>query len=169
MIGIVKRDISYKTEESTRGGRFNHAGTSVRGENKIIFWNDGYPSKKFIGKRKYSTSLGKADTWNLNVVRVPFNPKRIDGRWILQLENMESTELWHSLKEIIESREKNPGIIQMVCPPKQDRKSRTDGESFTLQLGVTTLSWVEGARGVSDRPVLAILDSVGKDSTYSIL
>ena len=72
------------------------------------------------------------DIWHVNVVRAPFNSKRIDGCWILQLEHKELTELWHSLKEIIESSEKNPGIIKMECPPKKEKYSCTEKPIFEV-------------------------------------
>ena len=43
--------------------------------------------------------------------------------WILKLEYDELTDLWHSLKGTIESREKNIGIIKMVCPAKPEKIS----------------------------------------------
>ena len=128
LIEIVKRDIAYKTEESTKCGRFTHAGTSVKSQK--IYWNDGEPSQWLNGKPKYSTSLLTPDIWHLNVVEVPHSSPK-NGYWILQLENVELTELWHHLSDIIKSR-KNPGIIQMICPYKEDRKSPTEKPVFEV-------------------------------------
>ena len=40
--------------------------------------------------------------------------------------------MWHSLKGTIESQKSNFGIIKMVCPPKRDRKSRTEKPVFLV-------------------------------------
>ena len=42
------------------------------------------------------------------------------------------TSLWHFLKEIIESKESNFGVIRMVCPPKHNRNSPDESPVFHL-------------------------------------
>ena len=48
------------------------------------------------------------------------------------MEYKELTGLWHHLKKIIECKEKNFGIIKMVCPPKRQRSSPTEKPVFLV-------------------------------------
>ena len=77
------------------------------------------------GKPCYGTCRYKEDIWHLNVVEAPkeFAPKEIFGRWIVEVENEDLTELWHILKEDIECKTENFGITAMLCPPKRNRRS----------------------------------------------
>ena len=128
LIKIVKRDINYKTDQDTRHYKYSHAG-NWKGAQKTIFWNGGKPAFNCKGKRSFATSRKREDIWHLNVVTA-ISSKEISGWWALQLEYQELSEIWHSLKDCIESETKNFGIIRMVCPPKLDRKSQTEKPVF---------------------------------------
>ena len=132
LIQIVKRDITYKTVVDTRNYKFKHAGTLPKNHLKVIYWNYGKPSPWCANGPCYTTSLKRADTWYLNVVIAPepFGSMEASGRWILKLENRETTGMWHIIKDRIESGNKAYGIIKMECPPKLDRKSRTEKPTF---------------------------------------
>ena len=131
LIEIVKQDIKYKTDEDSWSYKYTHAG-SGKVTIKTIFWNNGKPSFECKDKPCYGTSLRREDIWHLNVVLAlePFSSMEEHGRWILYLEYKELTELWHLLKGIIECKEKNFGIIKMVCPPKRVRSSPTEVPVF---------------------------------------
>lgn len=133
LIEIVKNDIKYKTSEATRSYQFTHAGCG-KVTKRTIYWNDGKPSKECLDKPCPGPSYTKEDKWHLNEVRAP-KPicfQKIHGWWRLQLEYEDLTRLWHLLKCIIESEEKNFGIIKMICPPKRDRKSRIEKPVFLV-------------------------------------
>lgn len=131
LIEIVKQDIKYKTDEDTLSYKYTHAG-SGKVTIKTIYWNNGKPSFHCEDKPCYGTSFKREDIWHLNVVLAPepFSSMEEHGRWILPLEYEELTELWHFLKGIIECKEKNVGIIKMVCPPKRVRNSPTEVPVF---------------------------------------
>ena len=92
------------------------------------------PSFVCANKPYYGTSLDRKDIWHLNVVRAPPTEPRsheeITGRWLVYLEYHELTELWHYLKELIESEDRNFGIMKMVCKPKVVRSSPTERPLF---------------------------------------
>lgn len=101
---------------------------------KTIYWNNGNPSLVCADKPHYGTSLYREDIWHLNVVRAPptdpSSSEEITGRWLLYLEYEELTELWHFLKEIMESGYRNFGIRKMVCKPKVVHSSSTERPLF---------------------------------------
>jgi hypothetical protein len=70
----------------------------------------------------------------VNVVKAPqpLCSKKVHGWWVLTLEYAGLTELWHLLKVIVKSKEKNFGIVKMVCPPKKVRSSRTEKPVFQV-------------------------------------
>ena len=133
LIEIVQQDIKYKTDSDTLAGKYAHTG-SGKVTIKTIFWNNGRPSFVCKDKPCYGTSRYKEDIWHLNVVEAPkeFAPKEIFGRWILELENEDLTELWHILKDEIECKTKNFGVARMVCPPKRNRRSPEEDAVFLL-------------------------------------
>ena len=133
LIEIACQDIKYKTEEACLKNLYTHCGHG-RVSLKTIYWNKGKPSFECEGKPCYGTSFKKEDIWHLNVVTAPepFNSEEVHGRWILYLENDELTELWHYLKDMIECKQTNFGIIEMVCPPKRVRKSPTESSIFHI-------------------------------------
>ena len=132
LIEIVKRDIMFKTDEDSRNYKVTFAGT-YKGDKRKIFWNKGRPSFKQDASDR-SRPPRTRDIWHLNEVRAPepLRSKQIRGRWVLELENKELTGLWHHLKGLIESEEKNFGIVKMVCPPKKERNSRTEKGKFEI-------------------------------------
>ena len=133
LIEMVKHDIKFKTEEATMNRRYTHAGHG-KVSMKTIYWNNGKPSFECEDKPCYSTSPHKEDIWHCNVVTAPepFCSEEVHGRWILYLEFLELTELWHYLKDMIEHKESRFGAIRMVCPPKRERKSPTELPEFHL-------------------------------------
>ena len=137
LIEIVKQDIKYKTDEDSRNYKYTHAG-SGKVSIKTIFWNNGKPSFECKDKPCYGTSFKKDDIWQLNVVTAPepFCSEEVHGRWIMYLEYEELTGLWHHLKNIIETKEKNFGIVRMVCPPKRVRRSPTESPVFHVYTGL---------------------------------
>ena len=133
---IVQQDIKYKTESDSLAKKYVHKGDG-KVTIKTIFWNNGRPSFVCEGKPCYGTSRYKEDIWYLNIVEAPkeFVPQEIIGRWILELENEELTELWHILKDKIECKTDNFGVAAMVCPPKRNRRSAKEQAVFHLYVG----------------------------------
>lgn len=130
LIKIVERDIIYKTEVDTRNYKFKHAGT-LQQILPRIYWNNGKPSSQCTNKPYLTTSMKRDDIWHLNIVRAPeqFGSKKASGRWILELENIETTNVWHFIKDCIKNGN-IIGIIKMVCPPKRDSESQTEKPVF---------------------------------------
>ena len=130
LIEIVQQDIKYKTRKYVRKG-------DGKVTIKTIFWNNGRPSFVCEGKPCYGTSRDKEDIWHLNVVEAPkeFAPKEIFGRWIVEVENEDLTELWHILKEEIKCKTENFGVAGMECPPKRNRRSTEEQAVFLLYVG----------------------------------
>jgi hypothetical protein len=131
LIELVKQDIKYKTDADTLSYKYTHAG-SGKVSIKTIFWNNGKPSFECVDKPCYGTSYKREDIWHLNVVTAPepLRSRHVHGRWILYLEYEELTDMWHLLKDTIESKDDNFGIIRMVCPPKRVRSSQTESPVF---------------------------------------
>ena len=136
LIEIAQQDIKYKTDSDTLACKYAHTGAG-KVTIKTIFWNNGRPSFVCKGKPCYGTSRDKEDIWHRNVVEAPkeFAPKEIFGRWIVEVENEELTELWHILKEEIKCKTKNFGVAAMVCPPKRNRRSAEEKAVFHLYVG----------------------------------
>ena len=135
LVWIVNQDIKYKTNEVSQNREFAFT-VERRVAQKTIFWNYGSPSTEYEGEICSGTSFYKDDIWHLNVVTAPepFHSVEVHGRWILMLEYVELTALWHHLKKIIESKD-NFGIITMVCPPKLDRRSKDEVPVFHIYTG----------------------------------
>ena len=133
VIELVKQDIKYKTDADTLDYKYTHAG-SGKTTIKTIYWNSGRPSFECEGQPCRGTSYRREDIWRLNYVEAPepFSSWQVDGRWIVSLKNEEMTSLWHFLKEMIESKENNFGVIRMVCPPKRNRNSPDESPVFHL-------------------------------------
>ena len=133
LIEIVQQDIKYKTDEDTQKKKFVHTGAGNVAK-KTLYWNRGYPSFERDGKPCYKTSYKREDIWRINIVTAPepLGSKEICGWWIVYLESSEMTELWHHLKDRIESSEDNFGVIKMECPAKEVRYSPTEKPKFYL-------------------------------------
>ena len=131
LVEIVQHDINYKTNESTRRGKYAFTGPGPV-TIKTIFWNNGKPSFHCEDKLCRGASFKREDIWHLNVVEAPesLNLGAVHGRWVLTLDYDELTDLWHSLKRSIESEKKNFGVVRMVCPPKQNYRSSTEMPVF---------------------------------------
>ena len=136
LIKIVQQDIRYKTDSDTLAGKYAHTGAG-KVTIKTIFWNNGRPSFVCEGKPCYGTSRYKEDVWHRNVVETnkEFAPKEIFGRWIVEVENEDLTDLWHILKDKIECKTDNFGVAAMVCPPKRNQRSAEEKAVFHLYIG----------------------------------
>ena len=136
MIEITKEDVKYKTNETTWKGKYVSAGDGVVSQ-QTIYWNKGNPSIEKEGNKFdpfNSNSYEIEDTWHLNLVEAPepIKSKEFYGHWVLSLKPNELTELWHLLKELIESKEQNYGIIRMECPKKEVRYSQKELAKFKV-------------------------------------
>ena len=134
LIRIVKRDIPYKTNKDTREFKYTFTGHQEGAPIKL-FWNKGRPGYKLLEgcKPSYATSRYRQDEWHINVARAPeplLSNRKVDGYWILRLENKELSKLWHHLKSFVESQDKNFGILEMVCPSKQSTNSPEEKPVF---------------------------------------
>ena len=139
LIRIVQNDIHYKTGEASKKNRYTHAGHG-KVTIKTIFWNKGKPSFEREGRRCHGTSPDKEDIWHLNVVTAlePFCSEEVHGKWILYLDFLELSELWHQLKTDIEQKESKFGAIKMICPQKREPKSSTEPPEFHVY---TSVNW----------------------------
>ena len=70
----------------------------------------------------------------------PLGSIKASGRWVLNVENTELTELWHFIKNIIECKEENFGIIKMVCPRKFEQHSPTEKPVFHIYMNSSSRS-----------------------------
>ena len=124
LVEIVKHDIKYKTDAATEEYRYVHAG-SGKCTIKTIYYNNGKPSFNLEGDKCFSTTYGMEDKWHLNVVKCPEMSKSEDayGRWIIELEYQDLTDLWYILKRKIEFDKEKFGALLMVCPKKRDKHS----------------------------------------------
>lgn len=136
LIEIVRQDIRYKTDASTLSFKYSHSSEKV--SSKTIYWNSGKPSFVRESKPSRGKSPKKEDIWHVNVVTAPepISSEDIRGRWILNLEYPELTDMWHYLKGIVESKEKNFGIIKMVCP-RSPRREKPVFQVYTGKEGKT--------------------------------
>ena len=134
LIEIVRQDIRYKLDETTYSGAYSHSSAKV--SSKTIYWNGGKPSfTRDVKATSRKPAAGKReDRWQVNVVRAPepLRSKEVAGWWVLTLEYDALTELWHTLKGVVESKDGNFGVIKMVCPPKKVRSSRTEKPVFHM-------------------------------------
>ena len=131
LIKIAQQDVKYKTNSDSRARNYVQTGAG-KVAIKMIFWNNGRPSFECEGKPCYGTSRDKEDIWHLNVVEAPkeFVPKEIFGRWIVEVENEDLTDLWHILKDKIECKTKNFGVTRMECPLKRNHQSAEEKGIF---------------------------------------
>lgn len=125
---LVKHDISYKTEEATKKGLYIHSGAK-KTTLKTIYWNDGEPAFKLMGKSlswKVATVPDAAKVsseglarrfWSQNVARAPPQevPEKINGKWMLSVDYKKVSEVWHVIKEEIESGRLS--ALEAECPP----------------------------------------------------
>ena len=133
LIEIVRQDIKYKTDEDTQKLNFVHTGAG-RVAKKTLYWNRGRPSFERLGAPCYGKSYQREDSWKINIVTAPklFESKERYGWWIVYLDYDKMTELWHYLKDRIESSEEDFGVLKMECPAKEVRYSPTEKPKFYL-------------------------------------
>jgi len=133
LVALVKQDIKYKTDAASLDYKYTFTG-SKKVCIKTIYWNRGRPSFECKDEPCPGTSYDKEDIWHLNVVKAPepFSLRPVHGRWVLTLEygDGELSSLWHHLKEIIESKVDNFGVIKMICPPKHNHYSPIEKPVF---------------------------------------
>ncbi len=144
LIELVQQDIKYKTDADTLRYKYVHAG-SGKTTIKTIFWNKGRPSFECEDRPCYGTSYKREDIWHLNIVegmQQSTSGMVVHGRWVMRLEYMELTGLWHFLKMMIESETEKFGVIRMVCPPKHDFTSSTEKPEFHLYTSEETMKCV---------------------------
>ena len=128
LIQLAQHDISYKTVEATKSGKYTHRGEKKVTE-KTILWNEGSPLvdpppdsdvKRFSWKA--ATAGDKmVDRWHLNTA-API----IYGHWTVFCKEEDNlTELWHKLKQKVEFGEL-AGVVKLECPLKpKDKKSKS--------------------------------------------
>ena len=117
---MVEHDIKYKRNQDSREYKYRF-NSSTPVSIKTIYWNKGRSSFECKDKPHKSMWLkDEEDAWQLNVMEAPesLNLGEEDGRWVLFPEYKKLTGLCHTLKKLVESKEKNCGIIRMVCSPK---------------------------------------------------
>ena len=147
LIHLVQRDIMYKLEKDTRIGKYKFKDPSLKIEN--YYYNNGHPSATFEGiKHRGFTDVGE-DKWHLNIVECPkLQSEDIFGYWKLTIEDEILTDLWHYLKDRIQSEEESLGVIKMVSPTKGARKDKPTFQVFTnnsqmLATGLTLVHIME--------------------------
>ena len=120
LIELIKRDIRFKPDVLTFSGTYAHSSAGPT-TTKTLYWNDGKPSFVKEGKSRAVYRSVKNDIWQINVVKSPepFCSEKIYGRWIVGFEDSELTVQWHQLRELIEDRAENIGVIKMECPKKR--------------------------------------------------
>ena len=134
LVEIVHQDIRWKPNTATSSHIYSHSSTGIT--SKAIYWNGGKPSftRESKATNRRSGTSKREDKWQVNVVQAPepLRSKEVGGWWVLTLEYAGLTELWHVLKDIVQSKERNFGVVKMVCPPKKVRSSRTEKPTFHL-------------------------------------
>ena len=110
---------------------------SWTGENKSVclktlYWNNGNPSFVLEGELCYGPQAYKIkDKWHINHVAAPepiMSSSTVYGRWVIEELYINLTRLWDCLKEIIEEGELGP--VEMVCPPKRNRRDPNESPVF---------------------------------------
>lgn len=139
VIGIVQHDIHYKTKAASASGRYRYKGNKDV-TLKSLYWNDGNPQFHNLIKGNRSVWKEIKDKWHFNIARSPMKLKHdeISGYWCAESDMGNLTELWHYMRELIESDRLGP--VKMECP-KEKRKKK--GSSQPLLLLFTTQQNVE--------------------------
>ena len=146
LVHLVQRDIRYKLEEDTQNGRYSHIDPGLRTE--CFCYNNGHP---FLLENNICPGImdDGEDKWRLNVVECPkLQSEDIFGYWELVIEGEPLTNLWHYLKDKIQSEEKSLGAIKMVCPKNLQKKNKPTFQVFTsksqmLATGLTLIHVME--------------------------
>ena len=133
LIGLVKHDIKYKTNRATGEGRYAWKGGGESVCEKTLFWNGGKPSTSKDQMYRGPLRLSIEDRWYNNHVVAPdsiMSNKTVYGRWVIELEYKDLTDLWHNLKEEIEDGKLGP--VEMVCPPKLNKSDQKEKPVFMI-------------------------------------
>ena len=118
LIHLVQRDIKYKLEGDTQSGRYRHKDFDLKIER--FYYNYGHPSATLKGNECPGFIDNGEDKWQLNVVKCSkLQSENIFGYWELVIEGEPLTDLWHYLKDKIQSEEESLGAIKMVSPKKK--------------------------------------------------
>ena len=146
LIHLVQRDIKYKMETDTQSGRYRH-NSYLKIE--CFYYNNGHPSTTLEGNACPGFTDDGEDKWHLNVVECPnLQSEDIFGYWELKIESQPLTDLWHYLKDKIQSEEKSLGAIKMVCHKKVRKEDKPTFQVFTsksqmLATGLTLIHVME--------------------------
>lgn len=154
----IQHDIKYKTFEKTEKWEFVHIpGVNHRVTSMTIFWNDGDPYASLDPRpettlcpapiRKKYEYNPETDIWKTYIVRgIPKHElEHIHGRWIVECryQDMDATDLWHSLKHHVERGE--IPAIRMEFPAPRHRDATPAIHIFTA----------EASMGVAGRKIIA--------------
>ena len=147
LIHLVQRDIRYKLEKDTQSYRYRHNNLDVRIE--CFYYNNGHPSTTLEGNKCPGFTDDGEDKWRLNVVEsLKLQSEDIFGYWELVIDREPLTDLWHYLKDKIQSEETNLEAIKMVCPQKMHKKDKpifkvSTSKSRMLATGLTLIHIME--------------------------
>ena len=134
LISLAKHDIKYKTEEATNNLKYAWRLQDKSVCLKTLYWNHGKPSFVLEGELCNGPSrYGIKDTWHLNYVSAPksiMSTASVYGRWVIAPFWEDLTSLWHFLKKDIE--EGLLGPVEMVCPPKLNRRDKKEEPVFLV-------------------------------------
>ena len=133
LIRLVKHDIKYKTNRATGEGRYAWKGGGGSVCEKTLYWNGGEPSTSKDQMCRGPLRMSIQDRWYINRVFAPdflMSNKTVYGRWVIELEYEDLTDLWHNLKEEIEDGKLGP--VEMVCPPKLNEYDQKEKPVFMI-------------------------------------
>ena len=147
LIHLVQRDIKYKLEGDTQSGRYRHKDSDL--EIERYFYNTGHPSATLVNNKCPGFMDDGEDKWRLNIVECrKLQSEDIFGYWEFVIDGEPLTDLWHYLKDKIQSEEKSLGAIKMVCPKKLRKEDKPTYQVFTsksqmLATGLTLIHIME--------------------------
>ena len=140
IIDIVQHDLQYKPKTSS--GLYRS-----RGDRKVIskqlYWNDGKPSFTSFSRKKRMTvwSEDVVDRWKKNIVHSPSEfgdskDNNVFGCWCAECKIEDLTNLWHSMKEELESDSLGP--VRMECPGSGSKRRKDRGTTSNPRLMLYT-------------------------------
>ena len=158
LITIAQHNIKYKTEEASAKREYSWTGEENKSVCvKTLYWNDGKPS--FVLECYSPRSYHIKDEWHVNHVTAPeeiMSVSTVYGRWVIEELYINLTGLWHGLKEMIEKGDLGP--VEMVCPPKLNRKNPNENPVFLVYT----------ARDNKERVGITLAVIVEKDIRYEL-
>ena len=127
VIRIVQHDIQYKP--NSEDGRYRRKGDRRIAKNQL-YWNDGAPSD--VATKKHSTVWKEniKDKWHKNIATSPTrlsDSGGISGYWFAETKFENLTELWHTMREMVETDTLGP--VKMKCPDAGVRGRRERGSA----------------------------------------